>query len=452
MPPPTPPRRPDSPLAGVPGLGPAADALFDRLEVTCQIDVPGLAAGDIPALLAGLVAEGVIARAKPGWADVAFAWRCPRSDADLVLSGRLKLSAAKKSGVRAISASVLRLNPLEFLRSQVTPVGGPGLGGGGGNVVGPPEEDRPLLLGLQLLTVSDLVDAFLAAVARAAGSPARARLSPRQAELCRDLWRDDAPKLAHALAGGSNPWTRVGRVRHYAAAPDTERDGNFVTVTWQGDVADAPTRMKFYAKRADLLRTEVCYDNAAAIRAAGAGLSSQPAADGAGLAARLLALAEATVPVLDAMAAHVAEAGRPQLGALDLLVALAPLLRSAAPPPAGRAGARPGEATHAAVRDALYHLLEHGRYDASALRTNSTVRKALGRAVAEGGLRAESRGRAALYSLLPDQADARRVLRLALWPQVVVVAGGPAADPAAHGDGAAGRRLTRPAARARATK
>lgn len=431
MPQPTPPRRPDSPLAEVPGLTPAADALFDRLEVTCQIDLPELAAGDIPPLLADLVAEGVIARAKPGRSDVAFAWRCPRSGADLALSGSLTLSPTREGGVRATSASVLRLNPLEFLRGQVAPVAGPGLDGGQ-NVVGPPEEDRPLLLGLQLLTVRDLVDAFLAAALRL-----------RQAELCRDLWRERAPQLAHALAREPNPWTRVGRVRPYAAAPETEADGNYVTVTWRGDVAAAPTRMKFYAKRADLLRTEVCYDNPAAIRQAGGARSSDPAVDGAGLAARLLALAEATVPALDAMAAHVAAAGGPQLGALDLLVALAPLLRSAASPPAGRAGARSGAATHAAVRDALYHLLEHGRYDASALRTNSTVRKALDRAVADGGLRAESRGRAALYSLPPDRAEARLALRRALWPQDEV--GGVAPRPAT------GRRLTRPAARARAT-
>lgn len=66
--------------------------------------------------------------------------------------------------------------------------------------------------------------------------------------------------------------------------------------------------------------------------------------------------------------------------------AVPPLMRSAALPPTHRPGARPGARTRADVADVPYHLLVIGRYDASGLRTNSTVRKALDAIARDGGL------------------------------------------------------------------
>lgn len=165
-----------------------------------------------------------------------------------------------------------------------------------------------------------------------------------------------------------------GLSRHYRGAADPAHDGNYVTVTWRNDRADAPIRMKFYAKTADLLRIEVCFDNRAAVRlAAGRGgepWPDGPAEDGGGVTRRLAALARASVPLLDAMAAHVASTDAPQREVLDLIVAPAPLMRAGAPPPPRRAGARLGARTRADVKDVLYHLLALGRYDASALRVD----------------------------------------------------------------------------------
>lgn len=79
-------------------------------------------------------------------------------------------------------ASKLDLNLLRLLRKQVTPVCGVGLDGGD-NVVGPPEDDRPQLLGLQLATAEGSVDAFGKACAGASGSPVSMELWVRAAEV-----------------------------------------------------------------------------------------------------------------------------------------------------------------------------------------------------------------------------------------------------------------------------
>jgi hypothetical protein len=161
-------------------------------------------------------------------------------------------------------------------------------------------------------------------------------------ELNRGLPRAGAADIAHRLLGEANPWHRVGWARHYRDEPDPRLDGNHTTVTWPNDRRDAPIRMKFYAKTAGLLRTEVCLDNREAVLlAAGQGPAAWPAGPataGAGVAERLAVLARATLPLLDAMAAHAAHLDAPQREVLNLIVALAPLTRAAAPPPPGRAG------------------------------------------------------------------------------------------------------------------
>lgn len=407
-------------VANLTDFEPVADALVDKLTLTCHLTFPRPQAGGAAGLRARLAAARLLGANDDKWAKVTFRWTCPNSGEHLWLDGSLTLTEGANGAVFAAGSSRLDISLLRLLREQVTHDCGAGLDGGALNVVGPPEGDRPHLLGLQLATVSGLLDAFLLACAAASGSPVSAKLWIRAVELNRDLLRADAAGIAHRLAGETNPWHRVGWVRHYHDDADTAHDGNYVTVTWPNDRADAPIRMKFYAKTAELLRTEVCCDNREAVRlCAGRGAEAWPdgpATGGAGVAERLAILARATLPLLDAMSAHVARLDAPQREVLALIVALAPLLRAGALPPPRRAGARPGAQTQADVKDVLYHLLALGRFDASGLRTNSTVRKALNRIVAEGGLLAESLGRAPLYAVPPSYSAARGAMRRALWP------------------------------------
>lgn len=399
---------------------PVADALIDKLTLSYVLTFAGLPVEGIPELCRRLSGAGIISPGGGAPFRLAYTWRCPRSGADLPLGGALDLVAGSGGVIRAARRSKFEVGLLRLLRSQVVPVCELGLDGRE-NVVGPPEGDRASLLRIQLLTVSDLLDAFRGACASAAGCPVAMEVSVRAAEVNRDLPRDGAPDLARRLAREPSPWHRVSRVRHYRGAPATELDGNFVTVTWPNDNSSAPIRMKFYAKTAGLLRTEVCFDNPKAVEL-GSGWGdapwpTAPATDGRGVAVRLEILARATLGRLDDMAAHVARLGAARLGVLDLMVALAPLMRSAAPPPPGRPGARPGSRTRGDVGYALYQLLTCGRFDASCVRSNSTVRKALDRIAGEGGLRAESRGRAPLFTVPAEFAEAREALSAAIWPR-----------------------------------
>lgn len=125
--------------------------------------------------------------------------------------GRARAYSGTGDGsVLAGGPSHLQVSALRLLRLQMDHGGcGPALDGGL-NVAGPPEGDRPHLLGVRLDIVSGLLDAFRRACAEAAGTSFDMQLWVRAAELNRDIPRARAPELAHRLAGGPNPWHRVG--------------------------------------------------------------------------------------------------------------------------------------------------------------------------------------------------------------------------------------------------
>ncbi len=343
------------------------------------------------------------------------------------LRGGVRLAPLAGGGVCTTSASAVEMNLLEFLRSAVAPDSAMGLDGGE-NFVDLPAVPRGEHLCRQLDAVSRALDEFVALASDAAGCRASVTLTLRQVEFNRDLPVADARRLAHGLKHAPNPWYRVSRARHYVPHADLELSGNDVTVTWPADARDLAARLKFYAKRPDRLRIEMCLDSSAAVAhrlSRGARRSVVgAAADGAGLAGMLRSLAAACEPFLDAMEAHVAAVSGPQAGVLGLLSSLAPLLRASAAPAAGRPGRRAGATTRRDAEDALFHLLELGRFDASALRTNGTVRKALRRLREEGALGADSLGRAALYTVPLGMTAARLALAGSLWPDRGIVAWG----------------------------
>ena len=398
---------------------PASDALVDKLTMTCHLAFRADFAGGVREVRNLLSRAGLVKPGAGGQAEVTFEWCCPLTGAMLGLAGKLTLTDGPDGSVLAKGGSRLEVNLLRGLRDQVETKCGPGLDGAS-NVVGMLEDLRPHLLAIQLETIAGLLNAFRDACEDASGSDISMDLWVRAVEFNRDLPRADAVEVAHRLAGECNPWHRAGWSRQYRNEADLGHDGNYAVVTWPNDRADAPIRMKFYAKLRDLLRIEVCLDNREAVLLCASqgdvAWPGGPATEGEGVAERLAILAAAVQPLLDVMATHVGRLDAPQREVLDLLAALAPLLRCSAPPPPRRPGARPTESTRLAARDALYHLLALGRFDASGLQSNSTVRKALHRIAAEGGLQAESRGRAALYTMLPSFAVARRALFRSMWP------------------------------------
>ena len=311
-----------------------ADALIDRLEVGCELRIATPSGvPDRSAMQSCLVSAGLIGAG----GDVAFSWRCPHSGASLALGGRLLFAGSGEEHMTT-SASVLRLNPLSFLRRQVEGSCGPGLDGND-NVVGPPNEDRPHMLGLQLVTVGAILDAFVGACAVAVGCELAPRFFLRAVEVNRDVVCGEAPAVARRIIEVPGHWfRRVGSAQH-PPARGAELDGHLAVAVWRGGRSDAQIRYKFYAKTADLLRVEIAMDKRKAVNLFGWGDGSAGwAANGADLTARLRRVAEAGAPVLADMEAHVARFGPPEGDALDLLAALGPLLLLAAPPPARKAG------------------------------------------------------------------------------------------------------------------
>jgi hypothetical protein len=311
---------------------------------------------------------------------------------------------------------VLRLNPLSFLRAQVDHDCPVGLDGNG-NVVGPPEEDRAHLLGLQLETVAGILDAFVAACALAVGRGLAPRFRVRSAELNRDLVRGAAPELARRIAGTPSHWFGRSDAAYYPARHGREVDGNLAVATWRNGRRDAPVHYKFYAKTEGLLRVEVALANRRAVVLFGGGAEQQgPAAGGGELARCLGALAVNACPLLTDMAAHVGRFQAPSGGVLDLLAALAPLLSMSAPPPPRKPGGRAGAVTREYARRAVAALLQLGRFDASEVPSNNQLRKKLREMAGYGGLLADARGRAPVYALPPHLAEARGPLAGALVP------------------------------------
>ncbi len=389
---------------------PAANALLDRLEVTAQLCV-GSPATEALRLRAweALASSPLLHRS----GAVSFAWRCPRSGADLTLGGRL-MRAASGTSCLATSGSVLRLNPLSYLRSQVDHDGARSLDGGD-NLVGPADADRRHLLGLQLLTVGGLVDSFVAACSEAAGERLVPRLFVRSAELCRDVLAEDAPALARAIAGAAGPWFADSKATWRAGDREVGFEGNLATATWRNGRTDAVARHKFYAKTNSLLRHELSLDGGAAVALFGwDGAPLGAAGSGRELCDRLGHLAMRAQPVLDDMAAWSRGFSAPPCGSLQLMAALAPLLRLSAPPPRRRSGGRPLSRTLQHGRAALAALLSAGRFDASSVPTDSHVRKTLRQLATEGVLVHEPRSRAPIFALCQGLLGARLPVAQAL--------------------------------------
>jgi hypothetical protein len=266
------------------------------------------------------------------------------------------------------------------------------------------------------------LDDLIAAIADTAGCPTSVKFTLRQVEINRDLPVADARGVAHGLKHAPNPWYRISTTRHCVPHPDLKLDGNDVTVTWPADAKDLPKRFKFYAKRPDRLRTEVCLDSPDAVAAmlAGGRVSTPPqASNGSELAQLLSFLVTACVPYLDAMEDHVPAVSGPRAGPLELMATLAPLLRLTVPPPPSRPGRPRSDSTKRDAENALFHLLEVGRFAAPGRGGNKAVREALDCTVKEGGLLADRKGMTPLYTVPPRMLAARLALSRSLWPDSV---------------------------------
>jgi hypothetical protein len=273
-------------------------------------------------------------------------------------------------------------------------------------------------LGRELANLSHGIDTFMGALAEAVEVPfeqLRGRLWVQQCEIYRDLPdpSSSAEQIVHDLAqrplmGGAKQTIR----------PIHEHDGDRLVVRWQEGAATAPIR-KAYAKRPDLLRTEIELRDRASVNALLAKAPSDtPKEDSlsGGTAASVVAvLAQAAVPLLDDMwrTAYELFDVYPR-GGTEFLLGLAPLLRLIAPEPrpVGAVGRPVGEATPRQARRALQTLILSGRYETTTRGTSEKLRDTLIQMEQDGLLRRVNNN-PTLFALRPEFEEVRRALRSA---------------------------------------
>jgi len=414
------------PLLAYPAV---ADVLLDRVQLGFEMRLPSVPAGRADAVAAALACCGVLTRAPAP--NSALAGPLPVGALSVSLveggtggvdGGHILLAAPAGGGLVLTARSHLILNPMRDLRSQLIDPGERAADGNDNVVWGHDPAEWPHLLGLQLVNVAAVVDAFVAAVARAAGAPAGSvdgTIWVQHCEVCRDYNVADggAEALVRELAEGTIPMA----VAQFNRRSEASRRRNRLCVAWHEGTRSSAER-KVYAKRNDLLRAEVSVRSRRAVKALLArvadGGAAQAEIGGAGAARLLKDVALAAVPLLDVVREIVGErAALPQRAGVDMMLGFLPLLRLAAPAPRlqGAGGRMPAPAVATRARAALDQLVAAGSFDCHGLGASDSVLLALREMAAAGTLHPPPRGRR-LFTVSPALEAARRALFAARLP------------------------------------
>ena len=302
--------------------------------------------------------------------------------------GQIALAMGAGDHLVITRRSYLAINAMRDLRTQLIDPGDKA-SNGDDNLVWPHDVEWKHLLGLHLVNVAAMFDALLSGISRAADvSPTRLRgtVWVQQCEVCRDFFEPNAEALVRELASRPIPGSEVVAVRR-----QTIRRRNAVCVAWGRDTRNAAEN-KVYAKRHDLLRTEVSVRSRPAVKAllARGGQAAPASADvgGSAVAQLLENLVRAAAPLLDRVS-EVAGACKvvPLCSTADFVSGFAPLTRLSAhgARPAG-AGGRPRHLSiPVRARRALVCLLASGTFNARGHGASDAILLAL-RQMAETGL------------------------------------------------------------------
>ncbi|PWC29026.1 hypothetical protein [Teichococcus aestuarii] len=402
---------------------PQADVLIDRIQFGLDVALPHLLVDEAEGFCARLYQAGIIKAApKPGQClknklAVLFVVPDLPEGGEMTITGEIFLSADDAGRLRITNRSRLRPGLLRALRSQLEDPGEPATGGAT-NLVGAHGDDWTYLLGQELANLRNGIDALVAELAEAAGLPSaqlRGRLWVQQCEIYRDL--PDPVQAAETIVQDLAQRSLMGGAQQTIRSIQ-DHEGDRLVVRWRPSTHTAPGR-KAYAKRADLLRTEIELPDRETVRALLATAPSpMPREDnlsGQTAAAVVAALAEAAVPLLDEMWQTVNELYEvyPRCGT-EFLLGLMPLLRLAAPEPrpAGAAGRPTGEATPRQARRALETLLWSGRCATTTRETPEKLRDALVE-MERAGLLRRLDNRPTVFGLRPEFEQARQALRAA---------------------------------------
>ena len=401
------------------------DVLFDLLWLRPKLHIPT----DIPlrkfaARLgkAGLVkpARGLEPKATRINLDVCQKVVGLMYNGTIEVGGRLAL-ATVPGGIRIMDSSVLKLNAMRSLRTQIDAP--PAAGPSGDNYIGPVGKDWPELQAIQLENIVAAVDSVLDVLQKAAESNAQATGHIRilRCEICRDRFSKDAPRLARDFAdladcGG------VRKMRVYGEL-EAERNGNFVTVSWHGGSKRGKIMRKVYPKSDTVLRTEIGLMDPKSVAGLLGGPKAGPEAadaalDGRSVAALLEKIAGKSRPLLDYLWQKLDAVASPKAGTDAVFFGLAPLLGLCfGLTSSGIRGRKTGPKGVALAREAVTLLLDIGRFDATGTELKSSVRKALKAMCEPGGILEQPELGRAQFVVRPEFMPAARALAGVLWPR-----------------------------------
>jgi hypothetical protein len=413
---------PPNPLLAYAG---PADVLFDRVQLGISMGLPMLMPANLRAFCSLLRRVGVIDRARRGdenlrgYLPVNFAVPGLAKDGQMTILGQLALREAEDGSLLIAGQSYLLPDLLRALRSQLDYPGEPATGGAT-NVVGPHGSHWHHLLGVELSNLGQGIDALVTAIATAAAAiagaapvPLLGRVWVQQCEICRDLEYPDAEAIVHNMA--ARPLLGAGE---QLVRPIRDHIGNRLVVRWDEGHAISPER-KVYAKRPDLLRTEVTLSKREAVRAllTRSRVATPPETDlaGASAMAMLAAVAEAAAPLLDGIGAAISELDDvyPR-GGTEFVLGLVPLLRLAAPElhPSAAAGRPVDEEMPKEARRMLERLIQSGRCTTTTRNTPEKVLIAL-KALEAAGILRRLHNRPTVFGVRPEFEAVRQVLAAA---------------------------------------
>ncbi len=395
----------------------AADVLLDRVQLGLELLLP-VPVRSAPKFCGSLARAGFLARAPRAGAilgrelAIGPAAIVLPDGATAILDGRLELVASKNGMLQIRRTSTLLPGLMRALRTvrSSPPAAGPG---GQDNIAAFHDDgEYEALLAWQLRAVAGAVDAFVAALAMAAGVGPEllgGRVWVQQAEFCRDYRYEEAEAFVRRLRDRPIRGGRHERVRSFS-----DQLGNGLSVSWDEGAKKSPER-KVYAKTPELVRVELSLRNRSAVTAMLGRVGAPRGGSsllGAGVAGELALLARGAAPLLDdaLLALNEGLTAVPRTGA-DFVLAFAPLVRLACPPrrKAGAAGRPRGAGVEPRARLVLERLLAEGKFDMRGCRPSDAVLLALKEMEAAGALMT-TKQRPRLFTTAPELERARQTL------------------------------------------
>lgn len=309
----------------------------------------------------------------------------------------LGLASSWEDELSANEGSFIQLNGMRLLRASLTRDVGTRAFDGNDNLVGPTAHIAAQLLSQQLDLIEERVE-HVAAVLQAAlpelMEVAEQRLWLKSVEACVDHASTDAIAAVRSLDRYPLGGTIDVRRDLYQARIEDERGVPTVTYrrTKQGPA------LKVYAKRTDLVRTEVaCRDRDQVAQLAG---YDGCEFDGRQAAELLIRFARCAEPHVAELSNHLASANRSPLSVVDAFGLLRSLYDLATGVERSGPGRPVGPKVSAAAKRALEDLLQSGRCDVRGCVANNALGKALD-GLAEPGGPLTRRGRARIYVMEP---------------------------------------------------